>query len=66
MKFEGRPIKKFIWRCCVCNSSEVDEKVWVNMNDPYVQELGELSDIEDYWCNNCSDHVEVEPRDVVD
>ena len=52
-----------MYRCINCNSTNVEEKMWVNMNtlelsDNYLTEC-DLDDIDEHFCNDCQCNVEV-------
>lgn len=52
-----------MYRCTVCHSDDVDEKMWVCMNtlklSPEASTGGELEDSEDHYCNDCNANVGV-------
>jgi len=44
--------------CPICNGTNVEGKAWVNLNgeNPEIEFI-ESSDEEDFWCNDCQNHV---------
>ena len=49
--------KKLKYRCTTCNSAKVQGKAWVNLN---THEIDFSRDEEDYWCEDCKAHRNVE------
>lgn len=53
--------KKLKYRCVECKSVKVQAKAWVDLNTHVIDfSLSESGDTEDYWCENCKSHTEVE------
>ena len=52
---------KSVWVCELCNSPNVQEKRWVDINNPSDIELQEMVEDEDntVWCNDCEQHTNV-------
>jgi hypothetical protein len=52
-----------MYRCTVCDSEDVEEKMWVNMNtlklakDPLTN--CDLDDTLEHFCNNCENNVDI-------
>lgn len=44
-----------MYRCEFCNSTAVETKVWVNMNEPFIKrsDISFPVDAEDTYCTNC-------------
>lgn len=53
-------IKLPVWRCIECNSSNVEQLAWVQLNttNPSIT-FFESSDREEYWCNQCQEHTKL-------
>lgn len=56
-----------MYRCIDCNSTNVEEKMWVNMN---ILELSkefhieyDFDDISGHYCNDCQCNVEIVETD---
>ena len=52
-----------MYKCANCNSTNVEEKMWVNMNtlelsDNYLTEC-DLDNINEHYCNDCQCNVEI-------
>lgn len=43
--------------CRVCGSSDVEERLWVKVNNMEVNLSSATGDIEDCYCNNCNEHT---------
>lgn len=52
-----------MYRCRKCNSEDVEEKMWVNMNTLNVSDNPctdvDLEDEVEHFCNNCENFTEV-------
>jgi len=55
-----------MFKCKKCNSTDVEEKAWVKLNTPISEAtvaFMESGDREDYWCNDCQEHREMNWED---
>ena len=48
------------WVCPFCGLSNVHVKAWVDLNTEVLKEISLSSDEEDYWCEDCSEHIRPE------
>jgi len=50
-----------VFVCSECGSKKVQAKAWVNLNNNKIDfSLSESGDKEDYWCEDCEDHTNVD------
>jgi hypothetical protein len=49
--------------CTVCDSDDVESKVWYN-HKTGISTPTESRDSEDYYCNNCEEHVLLKYEDM--
>ena len=56
--------KQMMWVCSNCGSTNVQTKMWVNLNTNEPE--GEVSDGDssDNWCEDCEGHHDVETKQV--
>jgi len=52
-----------VWCCELCGSTDVECKIWVNMNTNETTNACGDEEI-DNWCNNCGDHVYITALDT--
>jgi hypothetical protein len=53
-----KTITKCIYTCDNCGSKKVQAIAWVNPNNDKVSDY-RMDDIEDMWCDNCQEHVNI-------
>lgn len=46
-----------MYKCATCNSTDVEQKCWVQLNSSDVITYGDNGEVGDNWCNYCQDHV---------
>lgn len=46
--------------CKTCNSENVEQKVWIDLNTELTTDSCSDEDIEDNWCRDCTEHCEIE------
>lgn len=52
-----------MWVCSNCGSTNVQTKMWVNLNNNKVE--GDASDdSDDNWCDGCDRHGDVEQKEI--
>lgn len=55
---------KMEWVCTNCGSNEVQQKMWVYLNTNKPDNNSEFSDSDDFWCEGCQEHHNVELKEL--
>ena len=61
-----RKTVRTLWLCSNCGSDRVQQKAWVSLNDNSIDWDGasDLCDDEDYYCQDCGEHLVPITQDV--
>lgn len=55
-QYEDTHIRKTLWLCSNCESDNVEQKSWVNMNTETARFVNIDGEITEYYCNDCKEH----------